>query len=622
MKTCKEKALEWNVSPRSVNDMCKKGRIQGAIKEKGSWLIPDDSPKPMDGRVSNGKYIKKNMVAKAEVKSLPIGISDYVRAQEEYYYVDKTLLIKEFLDQKPLVSLFTRPRRFGKTLNMDMLRVFFEISEEDTSIYFRDKEIWQAGEDYTKYQGKYPVIFLTFKDVKFDSWDATMDKIRGLLQDEFGRHSQLLTSEKLEEYERDYFRAVLQGTAGSVELTAALENLSRMLHKHYGIAPIIIIDEYDIPIQEGYAKDFYEDIVGFMRNFFSGAFKDNRNLSYGFLTGILRIAQESIFSGLNNLTVNSVMDTEYDRFFGFTESEVDKMLSYYDVAEKKTELQEWYDGYLFGDTEIYNPWSVINYIAKGCRPQAYWANTGKNEILADVLREATDDITERLFALLQGETVLACINQNVVYRSLTEEPANVYSLLMVAGYLKAVKKELQPDGAFMCQISIPNKEIAAVYKGEVLSHLLQVGLITQSTANKIAESLYVNDMAKLQTAIMEYMKKTISFYDAGAEGFYHGLLLGLMALLDNQYKIRSNREAGEGRYDIGLIPKEKKYPGIIMELKWARDLSERELQSLSEKALVQIDSKHYADEMRNEGTKELMKLGIAFSGKKVIVTAG
>ena len=395
-----------------------------------------------------------------------------------------------------------------------------------------------------------------------------------------------------------------------------------MLHKHYGIAPIIIIDEYDTPIQEGYAKDFYEDIIGFMRNFFSGAFKDNRSLSYGFLTGILRIAQESIFSGLNNLTVNSVMDAEYDRFFGFTESEVDKMLSYYDVAEKKAELQEWYDGYLFGNTEIYNPWSVINYIAKGCRPQAYWANTGKNEILADVLRESTDDIEEKLYALLQGETVLACINQNVVYRSLTEDPANVYSLLMVAGYLKAVKKELQPDGAFMCQISIPNKEIAAVYKGEVLSHLLQVGLITQSTANKIAESLYVNDIAKLQTAIMEYMKKTISFYDAGAEGFYHGLLLGLMALLDNQYKIRSNREAGEGRYDIGLIPKEKKYPGIIMELKWARNLSERELQSLSEKALVQIDAKHYVDEMIDEGTKELLKLGIAFSGKKVVVTAG
>lgn len=233
MKTCKEKALEWNVSPRSVNDMCKKGRIQGAIKEKGSWLIPDDSPKPMDGRVSNGKYIKKNMVAKAEVKSLPIGISDYVRAQEEYYYVDKTLLIKEFLDQKPLVSLFTRPRRFGKTLNMDMLRVFFEISDKNTSKYFVDKNIWQCGEEYRSHQGKYPVIFLTFKDVKFDTWDATIDKIRGLLQEEYGRHQELLNSDKLSQYEKEYFTKIISATANEVELTSSLERLSKMLASHY-----------------------------------------------------------------------------------------------------------------------------------------------------------------------------------------------------------------------------------------------------------------------------------------------------------------------------------------------------------------------------------------------------
>lgn len=314
MKTCKEKALEWNVSPRSVNDMCKKGRIQGAIKEKGSWLIPDDSPKPMDGRVSNGKYIKKNMVAKAEVKLLPIGISDYVRAQEEYYYVDKTLLIKEFLDKKPLVSLFTRPRRFGKTLNMDMLRVFFEISDKNTSKYFADKNIWQCGEEYRSHQGKYPVIFLTFKDVKFDTWDATIDKIRGLLQEEYGRHQELLNSDKLSQYEKEYFTKIISATANEVELTSSLERLSKMLASHYDKAPVIIIDEYDTPIQEGYSKDFYYEIIGFMRNFFSGAFKDNKNLSYGFLTGILRIAQESIFSGLNNLTVNSVMDEEYDSF--------------------------------------------------------------------------------------------------------------------------------------------------------------------------------------------------------------------------------------------------------------------------------------------------------------------
>lgn len=619
MKTCKEKALEWNVSPRSVNDMCKKGRIQGAIKEKGSWLIPDDSPKPMDGRVSNGKYIKKNMVAKAEVKSLPIGISDYVRAQEEYYYVDKTLLIKEFLDQKPLVSLFTRPRRFGKTLNMDMLRVFFEISDKNTSKYFADKNIWQCGEEYRSHQGKYPVIFLTFKDVKFDTWDATIDKIRGLLQEEYGRHQELLNSDKLSQYEKEYFTKIISATANEVELTSSLERLSKMLASHYDKAPVIIIDEYDTPIQEGYSKDFYNEIIGFMRNFFSGAFKDNKNLSYGFLTGILRIAQESIFSGLNNLTVNSVMDEEYDSFFGFTESEVKAMLSYYGVSDKEEELKDWYDGYLFGSEEIYNPWSVINYISKGCLPQAYWVNTGKNEILDDVLRVATDDITERLYDLLQGERVVARIDQNVVYRSLAEDPANIYSLLLVAGYLKTPKKELQADGSYLCEVSIPNREIAAVYKSEILSHFLQTGAITRTTANKIAESLYANDYKKLQSAIGEYMDKSISLFDGGAEGFYHGLMLGLIALMDNQYKIKSNRESGDGRFDVSLIPREKRYPGIILELKWKEKLSDVELEKWSNEALKQIGELRYDSEMKEDGITEILKFGIAFSGKKVCV---
>lgn len=619
MKTCKEKALEWNVSPRSVNDMCKKGRIQGAIKEKGSWLIPDDSPKPMDGRVSNGKYIKKNMVAKAEVKSLPIGISDYVRAQEEYYYVDKTLLIKEFLDQKPLVSLFTRPRRFGKTLNMDMLRVFFEISDKNTSKYFADKNIWQCGEEYRSHQGKYPVIFLTFKDVKFDTWDATIDKIRGLLQEEYGRHQELLNSDKLSQYEKEYFTKIISATANEVELTSSLERLSKMLASHYDKAPVIIIDEYDTPIQEGYSKDFYDEIIGFMRNFFSGAFKDNKNLSYGFLTGILRIAQESIFSGLNNLTVNSVMDEEYDSFFGFTESEVKAMLSYYGVSDKEEELKDWYDGYLFGSEEIYNPWSVINYISKGCLPQAYWVNTGKNEILDDVLRVATDDITERLYDLLQGERVVARIDQNVVYRSLAEDPANIYSLLLVTGYLKTPKKELQADGSYLCEVSIPNREIAAVYKSEILSHFLQTGAITRTTANKIAESLYANDYKKLQSAIGEYMDKSIRFFDGGAEGFYHGLMLGLIALMDNQYKIKSNRESGDGRFDVSLIPREKRYPGIILELKWKEKLSDVELEKWSNEALKQIGELRYDSEMKEDGITEILKFGIAFSGKKVCV---
>lgn len=617
MKTCKQLAAEWGLTERNINYLCKNGKIKGAVKIGKSWQIPDDAKKPADGRMSSGKYIRQS--AGEGVKPLPIGISDYVRAQADYYYVDKTLLIKEFLDKKPLVSLFTRPRRFGKTLNMDMLRVFFEISEEDTTKYFEDKAIWRCGDEYRSHQGQYPVIFLTFKDVKFDSWSATLDKIGGLLQEEFGRHHELADSTGLAEYEKAYYAKIINGEASEVDLTSSLERLSQMLAKHYGKAPIIIIDEYDTPIQEGYSKDFYDEIIGFMRNFFSGAFKDNKNLTYGFLTGILRIAQESIFSGLNNLTVDSVMDDEYDCFFGFTNSEVREILEYYGFSDKAEEMKAWYDGYLFGSAEIYNPWSVINYISKGCIPQAYWVNTGKNEILVDVLKSATDDIIERLHALLQGEQVVARIDQNVVYRSLAEDPANIYSLLLVAGYLKTPEKQLQEDGSYLCEVSIPNREIAAVYKSEILSHLLQIGAITRTTANKIAESLYTNDYRKLQQAIAEYMDKSISFYDAGAEGFYHGLVLGLIALMDNQYKIESNRESGDGRYDICLNPREHRYPGIIMELKWRKHLGNEDLAVLAEEALGQIDDNRYDVELKEDGVQDILKLGIAFSGKKVSV---
>lgn len=617
MKTCKEMALIWNISVREVSNLCKSGRIPGAVKNGKNWEIPDEATKPVDGRISSGEYCKK--WKNPDRKPLPIGISDYVRAQSDYYYVDKTMLIKEFLDQKPLVSLFTRPRRFGKTLNMDMLRVYFEKVDEDTSKYFKDKNIWKCGENYRMHQGKYPVIFLTFKDVKFDSWKATVEKIKSLLQEEYGRHQELLSSGKISDYEKAYFNKVLSATANEVELSFSLEKLSKMLATHYDQAPIIIIDEYDTPIQEGYSKDFYDEIIGFMRNFFSGAFKDNKNLSYGFLTGILRIAQESIFSGLNNLTVNSVMDEAYDRYFGFTNEEVSKMLEYYGVAEKESELQEWYDGYLFGNEEIYNPWSVINYISKGCVPQAYWVNTGKNEILEDVLKVADKDITEKLYSLIRGDKVLARIDQNVVYRSLTDDPANIYSLLLVAGYLKTTIKELQADGSYLCQVSIPNKEIASVYKSEVLAHLMQIGAVSRTTADKIAESLFLNDYVKLEKAISEYMNKAISFYDTASESFYHGLILGLISMMDNQYKIKSNRESGKGRFDIGLIPRDDKYPGMIMELKWKKNLDDHELTLLANEALCQIHNMEYDSEMKSEGIKKILRFGIAFSGKRVCV---
>lgn len=611
MKTCKEIAANWGVSERTVTALCKSGKISGAVKIGKSWQIPDDAEKPEDGRVSSGRYISE-----MAVKALPIGISDYVRTQSEYYYVDKTLMIKDFLDRKPLVSLFTRPRRFGKTLNMDMLRVFFEISEEDTSIYFQDKKIWKCGEKYRLHQGRYPVVFLTFKDVKFDSWEATIEKISALLQEEYGRHRELRDSSRLQDYEKDYYERIVSGSMNEVELSTALERLSKMLTAHHEIPPVIIIDEYDTPIQEGYSKNFYDEITDFMRNFFSGAFKDNKNIAYGFLTGILRIAHESIFSGLNNLTVNSIVDDEYDSYFGFTTAEVRDMLKYYGVSDREDELRAWYDGYLFGHEEIYNPWSVINYISKGCVPQAYWVNTGKNEILDDVLKNATEDITERLYALLGGESVVARIDLSVVYRELSNEPENIYSLLLAAGYLKITDRELQADGLYVCAISIPNREIAAVYKSEILSHFIKIGAISRNTANSIAESLYTRDYKRLQRSISEYMNSSISFYDTAAETFYHGFMLGLVALMDNQYSIKSNRESGDGRYDISLIPRQTRYPGIIIEIKSGKNLSREALGRLADEALVQIENKRYETEMRENGIGVIIKLGIAFSGKQ------
>ena len=615
MKSCKEKAIEWNISTRAVNVMCKSGKIEGVKKEKGVWMIPNNAEKPIDGRTVNGK---QNIT---KLKPLPIGISDYIRAQEEYYYVDKTLLIKDFLDKKPLVSLFTRPRRFGKTLNMDMLRVFFEISNEDTSKYFINKQIWKCGKEYQAHQGKYPVIFLTFKDVKFDSWTATLDKIKGLLQEEYARHIEVLDSNKISQYEKDYFLKILNGNANEVDISSALERLSKILAIHYKKNPIIIIDEYDTPIQEGYIKEFYDEIISFMRNFFSGAFKDNKYLSYGFLTGILRISQESIFSGMNNISVHSLFDEEYESYFGFTEDEVKNMLSYYGKLDKETELKNWYDGYLFGKKEIYNPWSVINYISRDCIPQAYWANSGSNEILHEVMQTLNDDSVQRLNALLQGEKVVARIDQNVIYRSIKENSQYIYSLLIVAGYLKPVTKYIQEDGNYLCEVKIPNKEIEAVYRSEVLSSLVTSGVIKRTTMDTIVESLFSNSYERLQLALSEYLNNSISFFDKSSESFYHGLMLGLLALMDNQYIIKSNREAGDGRYDISLLPRQNKYPAIIIELKYQKDITEDKLNALAHQALSQINLLRYDSEFKNYGFEKVLKYAIAFSGKKVNVVS-
>lgn len=612
----KEAAKLWGLTERRVASLCKAGRIKGAQKKGRSWLIPINAEKPTDNRVKSGAYIKPDHSARLP---LPIGISDYRLASSEYYYIDKTMMIKDFIDERPMVSLFTRPRRFGKTLNMDMLRTFFEKTDEDTSVYFKDKKIWACGQKYRAYQGKYPVIFVSFKDVKCDTWDEAYGLISQIIRGEFERHSELLTSKKLNQYDKEYIHRILNHQADKTDMTLSLLQLSQMLHKHYGTAPIIIIDEYDIPIQQGHMKDYYDKIILFMRNLFSGGLKDNKHLSYGFLTGILRVAKESIFSGLNNLTINSVLDHKYSAYFGFTPDEVKEMAEYYGVAAKYDELCEWYDGYRFGKTEIFNPWSVINYFNNECEPQAFWQSTGSNDIIGEIIAEADEEIYKKLTSLVNGETLTTYIDTGVIYPQIKNNPSTIYSFLLVAGYLKVLKTTPSFNGDFMCEVALPNKEISLVYHKEIMQQLNN--LIPQPTAISIQEAIFSGDNAKLKALIQTLLTQSVSSFDTAGENFYHGFMLGLCALLGGSF-VTSNRESGDGRYDIQLKPVNKHLPGILIELKAARNCKNDQLKKLSEAALQQIINQKYDTEMTAAGIATIYKYGVAFSGKKVEITVG
>lgn len=546
---------------------------------------------------------------------LPVGCSDFRRVCTQYCYVDKTLLIKDILDENITVSLFTRPRRFGKTLNMDMLRVFFEKTDMDTSVYFMDKKIWKCGEVYQEHQGKYPVIFLTFKDVKYMTWEENVAYLKFVFATEFNRHPELFDSDKCNEFEKKYFARVASGEATEMDLTQALLYLTQMLDKHHEVAPIIIIDEYDSPIQQGYMKGYYDQAVSFVRSLFSGGFKDNPHLSYGFMTGILRVAKESIFSGLNNLKVNSILENDYSQYFGFTPEEVREMAEYYGVPEKYDEICKWYDGYRFGESHIFNPWSVIGYFNSKCKPKPFWVSTSNNDIIGEILENATDEIYETLYMLLQGKSVYTSADMSIIYPNIKNNPDSVYSFLLVAGYLKIVEISELWEGKCTYEVAIPNLEITSIYKEEILSKLTNV--IPNSTGRAIQRAICENNVEDLQKQLQKLLLQSVSYNDAANESFYHGFMLGLCAMLDSVYYLSSNREAGEGRFDIQLIPKKKGFPGILMELKSTKNCLPERLEELAEDALNQIELRKYDEEMNRQGVNKIVKYGVAFCGKKV-----
>lgn len=592
--SCESAAKKMGVSARRIQQMCKQKEIVGAIKDGRNWLIPDNailSPK----------------------KPLPIGVSDFKSATTNYYYVDKTLLIRDFLNAIPMVSLFTRPRRFGKTLNMDMLRVFFEKTSDNTSIYFKDKYIWQCGDYYTKHQGQYPVIFLSFKDVKCSSWQETFQKISKLISLEFMRHDELESSFVLSSYEKEQYHRFASENINEVDCQMGLQLLSLLLHKHYNKECVIIVDEYDTPIQQGHLCDFYNEIVDFMRNFFSGGLKDNPHLAFGFLTGVLK---ESIFSGMNNLKTNSILDNSYSSYFGFTNEEVKDMLAYYEYEDKYQEILEWYDGYRFGNTEIFNPWSVINYISDQCFPKAFWQSTGSNDIIGEIIKTATPEITENLYKLFCGNTITTYVDTSVIYPEVQNNPYSIYSFLLVAGYLKVAAIYPQNDGNYMCDVAIPNKEILYVYEKEVLNRTNQ-----NNVSISIHQAIFSKDTRKLQSLLEDFMLKSISTMDGANEAFYHGMMLGLCAVLGSQYKVRSNRESGLGRFDVELLPMMQGIPGFIFEFKHTKDINV-DLDSLANSALRQIDDMKYDTELKDFGVKNIVKIGIAFRQKSAVVKCG
>ena len=599
---------------RRVVGLCGEGRFPGAYQAGRNWKIPMDSVKQY---ISEAGVLRESSVFEQRLLPVAVGSTSYIEISSECYYVDKTLLIRDLIDDHNTVTLFTRPRRFGKTLAINMLKTFFEKTEEDTSKYFTDRKIWRCGGKYRAMQGAFPVIMLTFKDVKYNTWEESLEAIRLVVKDEYKRHPELAKSATLDEDAKDYIERMETGALSGVELQRSLLMLARLLSAHHGTKTVILIDEYDTPIQQGYSRGFYKEIISFMRNFLSGGLKDNTDLAFGVLTGIMRISKENLFSGLNNPMVNTVLDEKYSEYFGFTEEEVEDMAYYYRMPSAMDEIRFWFDGYRFGNTGIYNPWSVTNYFASGGRAKPYWANTSDNEIIREMLTDLTPEIAGDLAKVMQGGDIQASLDMEVVYPRMADGNDSIFSFLLLAGYLTPAEAPEETEFGTFAALRLPNAEIRRIYNTEVLGWIRarQEG----SVVSEIEKAVYLSDGKRLQEALRKYMITSISFFDGAAESFYHGMVLGLVASLSTKYFIRSNREAGEGRFDLQLEPRDKKMPGIRMEFKAAPASKKAGLSKLADEALTQISDRGYQRDLEERGVAEIIRYGIAFSGKNVDV---
>ncbi len=513
-----------------------------------------------------------------------------------------------------------------------MLQTFFEkpLDGKDTSHYFKNLKIWQCGEEYTSEQGKRPVIFITLKDVKTSSFEWTMAEIRKTLANEYSRHSELSNSDKLDKKEKDLYDKISSGKAEYNDYSTSLAKLSAMLEKHYGEKTVLLIDEYDAPIQAGFEYGFYDKIVEFMRILLSSVLKTNPSLYRGILTGITRVSKESIFSGLNNIRVNTIFDKGFSEYFGFTQSEVDELFKFYGIEDKREEAREWYDGYKFGDTEIYNPWSLIYYIDNNCIPMPYWVNTSGNALAGETLYKLGSKDASMLETLIDGGTVDKEVETNIIYPDIKRKKGLAFSLLAQTGYLKSIHNEIV-RGKLICTLKIPNTEIATIFFDEIIERSMydREGDLADDTKD-LRNAILDGNTEKLNGMLQKYLMNCGSHFDFTREKDYHNFMLGLFAAITGGYT-RSNRESGEGRYDILLFPRpDGKFslPGIIFELKHynagptiRKDKKKLDAMLLkhAKNALEQIEKKKYVAEFEQLGITAIIRYGVAFCGKRAKV---
>ena len=548
-------------------------------------------------------------------KPLPIGIENFEKMiTEGYYYIDKTLLIKELLDNKGYANLFTRPRRFGKTLTMSMLQYFFEKNEDDTAHLFSGLAIADAGDKYLSHMGKYPVISITLKGIEGDSYPVAYKRFVNVIADEFRRHRYLLDSEVLYADVKEQFNDILLRKADETDYTASLQLLTYCLKQHHGMDVIVLIDEYDVPLEKAYFANYYKEMINLLRPWLSDALKTNLNLAFAVLTGCLRISKESIFTGLNNFHINSISTWQYSECFGFTQDEVTELLSCYNLSSQMKSVKEWYDGYLFGNTEVYNPWSVLMYCYdlmanNEARPKPYWSTTSSNDIVRKLIERADATVKENIEELIRGESINKVIQEDITYDEMDSGIDNIWSFLYHTGYLKHAAVATEEKDIQMVSLTIPNNEIKQIFIDKIRNWFMQE--IHSVNLSKLFTAVLSGETGIFEDELTKLLISTISYQDY-YENFYHGFLAGILSSMKDCI-VLSNRESGKGRNDIQIkIPMQRK--AVIIEIKIAKSYDG--LDKACDNALNQIKENHYENDLLTERYNEIISYGVSFYKKE------